>query len=353
MSSRAENQAPDVVEVEIFRAGRYPQGEFSEADLEELAAAYDPAVHEAPVTLDHAASGPALGWVASLHRAGDRLVARLRGVSEQLRELVRSGAYRKRSAEIYTNFEGRGKKYLRAVTFLGAGVPEVKGLADLAAFDERAGEWRAFSTDLKPSVAALIRRRLAGLLRLLDAQTSAQAPAGPKPAAEPQPEPAPDEAAGVSFREEQRREAREEARRELDAERAHLERERRSHEVALFVERLTSEGRLLPCWRERLCAFLEHLESGGEGGAGALSCFAEGQSPAAWFREWLEGLPRLIVFAEAAPESAEAPVDPAARLEELTLERMRLKPALTFGEAFREVCSVHPGLAAEYLDEVS
>src|SRR5690606_32066987 len=50
------------LELEIFRAGDYgPRGRWSEADLDRLAAGYDPALHEAPVTLDHAQTGPALG----------------------------------------------------------------------------------------------------------------------------------------------------------------------------------------------------------------------------------------------------------------------------------------------------
>jgi hypothetical protein len=325
------------IDVEIFKVGRYPQGEVTEADLEEMAAAYDPAVHEAPVTLDHARCGPALGWVAGLKRVGDRLVATLRGVSERLRELVRSGAYRKRSAEIYLDFNGGGRKYLRAVTFLGAGVPEVKGLADVQ-FDEQGGAYAAIPCDLKPGVASLLKRRLKGLLRLLEAQG---------PAAEAQPETQPIDVA--LFREEARREAE----RALADERRQLDRLRRAHDAAVFVEGLLSEGRLLPCWAEGLAAFTLHLEEGAQ--ESGVAFFAEaGQTPAAWFREWLAGLPRLVEFAEVcAPEREGSAGDAATRLQDLALERMRLKPELTFGEAFREVCAAQPLLAAEYLDDVS
>jgi hypothetical protein len=333
-------EASETIDVEIFRVGRYPQGEVTEADLEEMAAAYDPAVHEAPVTLDHARCGPALGWVAGLKRVGDRLVATLRGVSEILRELVRSGAYRKRSAEIYLDFNGTGSKYLRAVTFLGAGVPEVKGLAEAKKFDEQGGAYAAVACDLKPGVASLLKRRLKGLLRLLEAQ-------GPAAQIQAQPETQPIDLA--LFREEARREAE----RALADERRQLERERRAHDVAVFVEGLLGEGRLLPCWVEGLAAFTLHLEEGAQ--ESGVAFFAEGgQTPAAWFREWLAGLPRLVEFAEVcAPEREGSLADAATRLQELALERMRLKPELTFGEAFREVCSAHPTLAAEYLDEVS
>lgn len=128
------------MDIEIFRAGTYPQGEFTEADLDDMVRAYDPKLHEAPVTLDHARSGPAYGWVAGLQRQGKVLVASFRDVADELKRLVADRRYVKRSAEVYNNFQGTGKKYLRAVTFLGAQVPEVKGLRDVA-FAEAGGEF--------------------------------------------------------------------------------------------------------------------------------------------------------------------------------------------------------------------
>jgi len=42
------------LELEVFRAGDYgPKGQWGEAELEQLAEDYNPAMHEAPVTLDH------------------------------------------------------------------------------------------------------------------------------------------------------------------------------------------------------------------------------------------------------------------------------------------------------------
>ena len=119
------------LEVEVFRAGDYgAKGVWGEGELERIASDYDPALHEAPVTLDHAQQGPALGWVEALRRVGDRLVARLRGLNGRLVELIREGSFKKRSVEIYPALRETGRPYLRAVSFLGASVPEVKGLAD-------------------------------------------------------------------------------------------------------------------------------------------------------------------------------------------------------------------------------
>ncbi|AXA36818.1 Phage protein [Candidatus Sumerlaea chitinivorans] len=124
--------------MEVFRSGDYgAKGRWTEEDLEVLANDYSPDVLEAPLTFDHARSGPAFGWVTRLRRVGDRLVATLSGVPEVVRELVRQGAYKKRSVELIRKFAPTGRPYLRAVTLLGAASPEVKGLRDVV-FDEQA-----------------------------------------------------------------------------------------------------------------------------------------------------------------------------------------------------------------------
>ncbi|MEQ8819739.1 MAG: hypothetical protein RLY93_05800 [Sumerlaeia bacterium] len=123
---------PETLEIEVFRAGDYgPKGTFTEADLDAMASDYDPARHhEAPVTLDHAQNGPAQGWVGRVRRAGDRLLATLTRLSPTLRDALGGGHYKKRSVELYRAFEPTGRPYLKAVSFLGAAAPEVKGLTD-------------------------------------------------------------------------------------------------------------------------------------------------------------------------------------------------------------------------------
>lgn len=119
------------LELEVFRAGDYgARGAWSEEQLDAIARDYDPGRHEAPVTLDHGQSGPAHGWVKSLRRVGDRLLATLTRLSPQLADGLRSGAWKKRSIELYRKFGDPGAPYLKAVSFLGAAAPAVRGLAD-------------------------------------------------------------------------------------------------------------------------------------------------------------------------------------------------------------------------------
>lgn len=120
--------------MEIFRAGDYGEkGNYSEADVQQIADSYDPAKHEAPVVLGHpkAASGaPAYAWVSKLKNVSGTLVAKLHQVEPAFRESFLAGRYKKRSVALYKSADG--KYGLRHLGFLGADVPEVKGLADAA-----------------------------------------------------------------------------------------------------------------------------------------------------------------------------------------------------------------------------
>ncbi|MCX7047983.1 MAG: hypothetical protein NTX50_21170 [Candidatus Sumerlaeota bacterium] len=134
------------LEVEVFRAGDYgAKGAYRTEDLDALCSDYTLSLHEAPVTVDHAQSGPAFGWVHSLARRGEVLVATLKDLSGEFLNLIRSGAFRKRSIEIYRSFKATGRPYLRAISFLGACAPEVKGLAD-PVFSEQS-EYEAYGFD--------------------------------------------------------------------------------------------------------------------------------------------------------------------------------------------------------------
>ncbi|MGF1572309.1 MAG: hypothetical protein ACFCU1_04490 [Sumerlaeia bacterium] len=123
---------PSTLEVEVFKAGDYgPKGTYTNQDLDAIASSYKPTEHEAPVTLDHNQTGPAEGWVQSLRRVGNTLYATLQGISPKLATLIKKGEYKKRSIELYrSQNEHQPQPKLKAVTFLGAATPEVKGMSD-------------------------------------------------------------------------------------------------------------------------------------------------------------------------------------------------------------------------------
>ena len=93
----------------IFKAGthRTVNGRaivFSEEDLAATVAAYDPAVHEAPVVVGHPKTDdPALGWVSGLKCVGLRLEADFRQLDPAFAEAVEAGRYKHVSAAFYAS----------------------------------------------------------------------------------------------------------------------------------------------------------------------------------------------------------------------------------------------------------
>jgi len=122
----------------IFRAGRHTamsgqSFEFSEAEVEAVAAAYDPALHEAPIVVGHPRTdAPAYGWVKSLRAEGAELFAEPDQVEPAFAEMVRAGRFKRISASFYppkaSANPAPGSYYLKHVGFLGAQPPAVKGL---------------------------------------------------------------------------------------------------------------------------------------------------------------------------------------------------------------------------------
>lgn len=143
---------------EIFRAGQYPQGEFSLDKVKAVVKNYDPSFCEAPITLDHGQNGPAYGWVTALIEDAGKLKASFRDVTEELKEYVETGKYRKVSIELYRELEGR-KPYLKAVTFLGAATPQVKGLAPIRFHESDYDTYVIeFQEDIKLSIQELEKK---------------------------------------------------------------------------------------------------------------------------------------------------------------------------------------------------
>lgn len=112
---------------------------FSESDLAATVAAYDPALHEAPLVIGHPKhDDPAYGWVKSLAVVADGIEATPHQVNADFAEMYESGAIKKVSASFYPpNSPSNpvpGVYYLRHVGFLGAQPPAIKGLrpADFA-----------------------------------------------------------------------------------------------------------------------------------------------------------------------------------------------------------------------------
>ena len=134
---------------EIFRTGTHTSlngqtKDFSETDLDTIASSYDPQQHEAPIVIGHPeTNAPAYGWIEKIKRVGDRLIAFPRQVSSEFSELVKTGAFKKRSISITPDLQ------LNHVGFLGAAAPAVKGLKDVE-FAENVDELEFASFEFDP-----------------------------------------------------------------------------------------------------------------------------------------------------------------------------------------------------------
>lgn len=132
--------------IAIFRAGTHRDEKgrtwtFSEADVAASAAAYDPALSQAPHVLGHPkGDAPAWGWTKGLEAEGGTLYSLQENVAPAFAEAVEDGRYRFRSAAFYEPNDPANPKpgvwYLRHVGWLGAQPPSIKGLGP--AFSEDA-----------------------------------------------------------------------------------------------------------------------------------------------------------------------------------------------------------------------
>jgi transcriptional regulator with XRE-family HTH domain len=160
----------------IFRAGRHTAQsgaslEFSEAEVGAIAAAYDPALHEAPIVVGHPRTdAPAYGWVKSLRAEGAELFAEPDQVEPAFAEMVRAGRFKRISASFYPPTSAAnpapGSYYLKHVGFLGAQPPAVKGLkaAEFAEDGEAVTVEVAFS---EAEIAGIASAGFGGLRRVV------------------------------------------------------------------------------------------------------------------------------------------------------------------------------------------
>ena len=136
----------DIV-IDAFKAGKYPQGEFTAKELSEIASTYDPEHYEAPILIGHLSDPayqgkstiPAFGWIGKVKVVGDHLKLVVSQFSEQLKSLIKEGFYKKVSAAFFQpddpNNPTPGKWHLHHLAFLGGVAPAVKGLEQIAFFE--------------------------------------------------------------------------------------------------------------------------------------------------------------------------------------------------------------------------
>lgn len=317
---------PSTASLEIFRAGRHTamSGEsitFSEADIVASVAAYDPALHEAPLVVGHPRhDAPAYGTVRALAVSGLSIEATPDNVDPAFAEMVNAKRFSKISASFYAPDSASnpvpGVFYLRHVGFLGAQPPAVKGLrtpsfsdgetgiVEFSEWDDvnNASLWRSLrdwmlskfgSADADKAVPGyLVQSVEQGAQDELRESAAAVEPITPA-FAEDTPTMTPEQIAAMQA---------ENARLKADAEalrrsQAELRRNALHAEHVAFAEQLGSEGRLAVAHQPVIVAALDALASGtpiefGEGDAKKPLATA--------VREVLAKLPQSVEFGEVA-----------------------------------------------------
>ncbi len=129
---------------EIFAVGKWNGIEFTEEDLDDIAANFEllKEQHRVPLKFGHndeqpiTDGQPAIGWVSRVFKQGQKLYADFQDMPRTVFEAIKNRMYRTVSIELLFNVDNDGKRYnhvLDAIALLGADHPAVNSLADLDA----------------------------------------------------------------------------------------------------------------------------------------------------------------------------------------------------------------------------
>ena len=367
----------------IFRAGRHTAScgttlSFDESALQASVAAYDPALHEAPIVVGHPRdNGPAFGWIKGLSFSDGNLHAEPHQVNPDFEALVEQGAYKKISASFYSPEApanpAPGTWYLRHVGFLGAQPPAIKGLQAIGFAEDEPG---VVSVDFSDYATATIARNLREWLLgrfgkeaadevvpshlVADIEDAARAPL-PEAAApgrgttasplfsETEDHPmtmTPEQIAAAQAELAARQtdiDAREAAFSERETRIAATERAIALADITSQVDALIATGKVLPSEKARLISFMAARD-----GDRAVEFSEDGQprsqSAKAVLLGILEALPRRVDFSERAPGATaandDAPRQLAARATAYREAQAKAGIAVSFTEAVNAVSQV-------------
>ena len=143
-------------EMEVFASGEYNGDKYKNEDLDAMIEAFNALKSKWKPTLKighgkQLSEQPALGYVAKLKRIGDKLIAKIINIPKIVKQAIEKGLYRKRSAEIYWDYNDSGviwPRCLKGIALLGESIPAVSSLKDIEKFFDD-GKERYNKMDLK------------------------------------------------------------------------------------------------------------------------------------------------------------------------------------------------------------
>lgn len=134
--------------LEIFAVGTWNGDKYSQKDLDTMVDVFDKVGFSPPLKLGHTEDQkflqtdglPAAGWVDRIYTKGDKLLADISRIPKKIYMLLKKGAYRHVSSEVYWNLKRNDTVFsraLKAVALLGAEIPAVSGLTPIDAMLEQ------------------------------------------------------------------------------------------------------------------------------------------------------------------------------------------------------------------------
>lgn len=132
--------------VEIFSAGVWNGDKFDIKDLEKMIESFNQTKegvrpflklgHDKNQQFAQKDGLPSLGWIDKMYLKGEKLVADFVDIPKKVYDLIKVGAYKKVSCEMFFNVKIKEKKFnhlITAVSLLGADTPAVMNLNDIHA----------------------------------------------------------------------------------------------------------------------------------------------------------------------------------------------------------------------------
>jgi len=163
----------EIANVEVFAVGIWNGDKYTIRDLDDMVSTFKetsekikPFVkigHGDEQTLLRSDEMPAAGWISDLYRTGNKLFANFSKVPKKIYDLIRAGAYRTVSSEIYWDIEVLGKKFrrmLKAVALLGSEMPAVTDLNDIMALYAQAAGDGGFKLSMEPKMYTISKSDL-------------------------------------------------------------------------------------------------------------------------------------------------------------------------------------------------
>ncbi|SHI60691.1 hypothetical protein [Halodesulfovibrio aestuarii] len=260
-----------------FTAMSGKQVTITESKLDELVNSFAPDKYTPPIVKGHPkVEDPAFGHVVALKRDGEILFAQYAQIPDDLRKEVDSGRYLSKSISVFPPKEGEPWK-LKHVGLLGAAPPAIDGLGgiQLSEGEDGALMFANFQTE-EQATMDVKDKEIADLKAKLKTEQDAKTAA------------------------ESAREKESKAREEAEGKLAKTAEEQATASRTAKVEKLITEGKVLPAEKEQVAEFAKALEGGEEISFSA----GEGKKPLAdHFWSWIEGRKEHGLFEFSAADT--------------------------------------------------